>query len=49
LRQLEKSMEGLDIPPIPELIEMISEPGAGLYACSASVDMFKLTRDDFIE
>lgn len=42
-------MEGLDIPPIPELIEMISEPGAGTYARKASVDMFKLTRDDFIE
>lgn len=37
-------MEGLDIPPIPELIEMISEPGAGTYARKASVDMFKLTR-----
>jgi hypothetical protein len=33
LRQLEKAMEGLDIPPIPELIEMISDSGAGLYAC----------------
>ena len=40
--QLEKAMEGLDIPPIPEFIEMISDSGAGLYACKASVDMFKL-------
>ena len=47
--QLEKAMEGLDIPPIPEFIEMISDSGAGLYACKASVDMFKLTRDDFID
>jgi peroxiredoxin family protein len=47
--QLEKTMAELDIPPIPEFIEMISDSGAGLYACKASVDMFKLTREDFIE
>ena len=47
--QLEKAMEELDIPPIPEFIELIADSGAGLYACKASVDMFKLTRDDFIE
>jgi peroxiredoxin family protein len=47
--QLEKAMEGLDIPPIPEFIEMIADSGAGIYACKASVDMFKLTREDFIE
>jgi peroxiredoxin family protein len=41
-------MEKLDIPPIPEFIELISDSGAGLYACKASVDMFGLTKDDFI-
>ena len=41
-------MEKLDIPPIPEFIEMISDSGAGLYACKASVDMFGLTIEDFI-
>lgn len=48
-RQLAKTMEELDIPPIPEFIEMIADSGGGLYACKASVDMFKLTEDDFIE
>lgn len=47
--RLEQAMAELDIPPIPEFIEMISDSGAGLYACKASVDMFKLTRDDFVE
>ena len=42
-------MEELDIPPIPEFVEMISDSGAGLYACKASVDMFDLTTDDFID
>ena len=42
-------MDQLDIPSIPEFIEMIADTGAGLYACQASVDLFGLTRDDFIE
>ena len=41
-------MDMLDIPPIPEFIEMIADTGAGLYACQASVDLFGLSRDDFI-
>ena len=41
-------MEKLDIPPIPEFIEMIADSGAGLYACKASVDLFGLSKDDFI-
>ena len=35
-------MEKLDIPPIPEFVELIADSGAGLYACKASVDMFGL-------
>jgi peroxiredoxin family protein len=42
-------MEKLDIPPIPEFIEMIADTGAGLYACKASVDLFGLSKDDFID
>ena len=41
-------MEELDIPSIPEFIEMISDTGAGLYACKASVDLFGLEKNDFI-
>ena len=47
--QLAEKMEELDIPPIPEFVEMISDSGAGLYACKASVDLFGLDRDDFID
>ncbi len=46
---LERKMEKLDIPPIPEFVEMIADTGAGIYACKASVDLFELTRDDLIE
>ena len=48
-QQMMKSMEKLDSPPMPEFIELIADSGAKLYACKATVDMFGLTRDDFID
>ena len=45
---LASKMEKIDIPTIPEFIEMIAETGCGLFACKASVDLFGLTKDDFI-
>ena len=48
-KYMEHQIEALDIPSIPEFIEMISDTGAGVYACLASVDLFKLERDDFVE
>jgi peroxiredoxin family protein len=41
-------MDKLDIPSVPEFVEMIADTGAGLYACQASVDLFGLSKDDFI-
>jgi len=46
---LARRMEKLDIPPIPEFVEMIADTGAGLYACQASVDLFGLSKEDFID
>jgi len=48
-KMMQRRMEQLDIPPIPEFIELVADSGAGLYACKASVDMFKLTKDDFVD
>jgi peroxiredoxin family protein len=45
---MQRQMEKLDIPPIPEFIELIADSGAGLYACRASVEMFGLTLEDFV-
>ncbi len=47
-RKFAHDMEKLDFPPIPEYLEMIADAGGGLYGCKASVDMFGLTKDDFI-
>lgn len=48
-RMMLRQMERLDIPPIPEFVELVADSGAGLYACKASVDMFKLSEADFVE
>ena len=42
-QMMARKMEKLDIPPVPEFVEMIADSGAGIYACKASVDMFGLT------
>jgi peroxiredoxin family protein len=47
-KKFASEMEKLDIPPIPEFIEMISDSGGALYGCQATVDMFGLERDDFV-
>ncbi len=44
---MKKEMEKIDIPPVREFIEMISDTGAEIFACKATVDMFHLTKDDF--
>jgi len=46
---MKKEMDALDIPPVDEFLEMIHDAGADIYACKATVDMFHLTDDDFIE
>jgi peroxiredoxin family protein len=48
-RYFERKMNKLDIPPIPEFLEMISDTGAGLYGCKASCDLFGLTEDDLLD
>ena len=47
-KMMQRQIEKLDIPPIPEFVELIADSGAGFYACRASVEMFGLTLDDFV-
>lgn len=47
-KYMNHKMEELDIPSVPEFVEMIADTGAGLYACKASVDLFGLEKNDFI-
>jgi len=48
-KMMSKKMDELDIPPIPEFIQMIADSGGRLFACKASVDMFGLKKDDFVD
>ncbi len=47
-KMMKRQMEKIDIPPIPEFIELVHDSGVRLYACKATVDMFGLTMDDFV-
>jgi peroxiredoxin family protein len=47
-RMMSQQMEKLDIPPIPEFIELVADSGTKLWACKATVDMFGLSKDDFV-
>ena len=46
--QMKKKIEELDIPPVPEFLELINDSGGKIYACKATVDMFGLSKEDFV-
>lgn len=43
---MKKEMEKLDIPTVPEFLEMITAGGGEIYACKLAMDMFKLEKKD---
>ncbi|MCX7983722.1 MAG: DsrE/DsrF/DrsH-like family protein [Bacteroidetes bacterium] len=45
---MKREMNKLDIPSVPEMLQMIDDAGGNIYACKATVDMFHLSNDDFI-
>jgi peroxiredoxin family protein len=47
-RMMTRQMEKIDIPPVPEVVELVTDSGTRLYACKATVDMFGLTMEDFV-
>jgi peroxiredoxin family protein len=48
-RMMRQQIAALDIPPVPEMLEMIHAAGGHLWACRMSADMNKLTQDDLYE
>ncbi len=46
---MKNEMEKLDIPPVDEFLEMISDAGGEIYACQLAMEMYKLTRDDLCD
>jgi peroxiredoxin family protein len=40
-------MDKLDVPPVSEFLDLFTAGGGKVYACKLSVDMFKMTMQDF--
>lgn len=43
---MKSQMEKLDIPTVPEFLEMITAGGGEIYACKLAAEMFKLNKSD---
>ena len=47
-KMMKKRMQDLDLPDAREMLEMLDEAGAELYACELAMDMMSLKADDLI-
>lgn len=47
-KMMQKRMEELDLPGPREMLEILSDAGAQLYACELAMKMFKRTREDLV-
>jgi peroxiredoxin family protein len=48
-RMLKQQIADLDVPEVPEFLQMLSDMGANLWACKMSVDMMDLDADDLFD
>ena len=48
-RKMRHDLEELDIPTVREMIEILHDAGAEIYACQMAMDMFKLDPEDLVE
>ena len=48
-KMMKKEMEKLDMPPVGEFLEILSDSGCKLWACKLAVDMFHLKKEDLID
>jgi peroxiredoxin family protein len=48
-RMMRRQIAELDIPEVPEFLDIIHESGGHLWACRMSADMNKLTEEDLYE
>ena len=46
---MKKMIADLDVPEVPEFLELLSASGAHMWACRMSADMNHLTEDDLYE
>ncbi len=48
-KMMMKEMEKLDMPPVGEFLEILSDSGCMLWACKLAVEMFHLEEKDLID
>jgi peroxiredoxin family protein len=48
-KMMKKQISDLDVPEVPEFVQMISDAGGHLWACKMSVDMMGLEKEDMID
>ncbi len=46
---MKKQIEGIDVPDVPEFLEMITDAGGHLWACRMSADMMHIGEDALYE
>ena len=45
---MKKQMKQIDIPSVREMLQILSDSGAHLYACSLAMEMFKVKKEDLV-
>lgn len=45
---MKKQMAGLDIPSVREMLQILSDSGAHLYACALAMEMFKVKKEELV-
>jgi peroxiredoxin family protein len=48
-KMMKSEMEKLDMPPVGEFLEILSDSGVQLWGCKLAIDMFHLKREDLID
>lgn len=47
-KMMKKRMDEMDIPSVREMLEILHDAGAELYACELAMDMMKIKEDELI-
>ena len=47
-KMMKTKIDKLDLPPISELLEMLDDSGAEMYACQMAAEMMELTDEDLV-
>ena len=48
-KMMKKEMEKLDMPPVGEFLEILSDSGVKLWGCKLAIDMFHLEEKNLID